>query len=268
MLGSTPRFLTYQPGETILHRLDPRTKLLCAGLVAADSLIASVPRGIVAAYVLGAIVGLAAFDLLPALWKLIRPLLFFLVLFGLLVVVTTPGHALAHFWIVVPTRDGVDLAIRLGLQVLLIAYTSSLLTLTTPPLALADGLQWMFGCLERFKIPVREIVAMVVIGLTFVPLLLAEVQKVMAAQRARGADLSMNAMLSDEASLGALLIPVLLANLRRGGELAESMEARLFDTGPRTSLRERAFGRLDALVGGVMLLGSLVVVGLSFGPLS
>lgn len=263
MVGNAPRFLTYQVGESLLHRLDPRTKLLAAALLAADVLLASVPRGMIAAYLLGSLAGFAALRFLPALWRLVRPLLVFLVLFGLLVVVTTPGHALAHIWIIVPTRDGLDLAIRLGLQVLLIAYTSSLLTLTTPPLAVADGLQWMFGWLERFKLPVREIVAMVVIGLTFVPLLVEEAQKVISAQRARGADLSMNALL-DEESMGALLIPLLLANLRRGGELAESMEARLYDTGPRTALRQRQFQRLDALVAAIMTVGTAIVIGLSF----
>lgn len=263
MVGNAPRFLTYQVGASVLHRLDPRTKLLAAAFIAADALIASVPRGMVAAYVLGVVAGLAARQFLPALWRLVRPLLVFLVLFGLLVVVTTPGHALAHIWIVVPTRDGLDLAIRLGLQVLLIACTSSLLTLTTPPLAVADGLQWMFGWLERVKFPVREIVAMVVIGLTFVPLLVEEAQKVISAQRARGADLSMNALL-DEESMGALLIPLLLANLRRGGELAESMEARLYDTGVRTALHQRQFYQLDAVVAGIMAIGTALVVWLSF----
>lgn len=266
MIGSTPRFLTFEVGDSVLHRLDPRTKLLGTSVIAADALIASVPRGIAAALVFGALVGLSSFRLLPSLWRLIRPLMVFLVLFGLLIVVTTPGHALAHVWIIAPTRDGVDLAIRLGLQVLLIAYTTSLLTLTTPPLALAGAMEWSLGFLERFKVPVREIVAMVTIGLTFVPLLLEEAQKVIAAQRARGADLSMNAIM-DEQSLGALLIPLLLANLRRGDELAESMESRLFDTGPRTSIRERQFGRSDAVAAGCLCVATVVVAFLSFGSL-
>lgn len=265
MIGRTPRFLTYQVGDTILHRLDPRTKILAAGLIAADALMASLPFGMAAALLIGAGCGMAALHLLPALWRLIRPLLVFLVLFGLLVVVTTPGHALAHLWLIVPTTDGINLAIRLDLQVLLIAYTTSLLTLTTPPLALAGALEWLFGWLRHVKVPVNEIIAMVVIGLTFVPLLLEEAQKVIAAQRARGADLRMSALM-DEQSMGALLIPLLLANLRRGEELAESMEARLFDTGPRTSLLQRSFHQLDARTGALLVGASAVVAFLSFGP--
>lgn len=267
MLNSAPRFLTYEAGDSRLHTLDPRTKLAGAALLVADVLMSSVPRGIVVAYMLGALAGLAAIELLPAMWRLIRPLLIFLLLLAVLVIVTTPGHALAHFLFIVPTTDGFALAIRLDLQVLLIAYTSSLVTLTTPPLAIASGLQWLLGWLERIRVPVRDIIAMVTIGLTFVPLLISEAQRIIAAQRARGADLTM-AALADEESLGALLIPLLLGNLRRGDELAESLEARLYDTGPRTSLEEYHFHRADAVVAGILLVGSVIVAVLSFGPLS
>jgi energy-coupling factor transport system permease protein len=263
MIGSTPRFLNYEAGDSILHRLDPRTKLLAAIVIMADALMASVPRGMLVAYALGVISGLAAPHLLPPLLRILRPLLILIVLFGVIVVVTTPGKALFHIGFIVPTRDGVDLAIRLGLQSLLIIYTTSLLSLTTPPLAVADALQWMFGWLEKVRIPVRSIIAMVAIGLTFVPLLIEETQKVIAAQRARGADLGMNTLLEED-SMGALLIPLLLANLRRGDELAESMEARLYDTGPRTSLEQRRFRRLDAMAGGILALATLGVILFSF----
>jgi len=266
MIGSRVRFLSYQAGESVLHRLDPRTKLFGVGLIVASALMASVPSGMAAAYGMGLIAGLAAFHLLPTLLRVLRPLLVLIVLFGFLIVVTTPGHALAHIWILVPTRDGVNLAIRLGLQALLIVYTTSLLSLTTAPLAVADALQWTFGFLERVRFPVRDVIAMVAIGLTFVPLLIEETQRVIAAQRARGADLGMNALL-DEQSMGALLIPLLLANLRRGADLAESMEARLYDSGPRTSLNERHFERVDAIAAAVLLLATGVVAFLSFGPL-
>jgi energy-coupling factor transport system permease protein len=264
MLGNAPRFLTYQVGHTFLHRLDPRTKLLGTGVIVADALMANLPWGMAAAFLFGGLIGLLSAELLPALFRLIRPLFLFLILFSVLVIVTTPGHAIAHIWIVVPTTDGVVLAIRLGLQVLLIAYTTSLLTLTTPPLAVADALQWTFGFLEKVRVPVRDIIAMIAIGLTFVPLLLGEAQRVFAAQRARGANLSLSTM--DEESMGALLIPLLLANLRRGEELAESMESRLYGTGPRTSLHEYHFGSVDGLVAAVLVAASGVIGFLSFGP--
>jgi energy-coupling factor transport system permease protein len=263
MIGSSPRFLNYEAGDTILHRLDPRTKLLGTIAIMADALIASVPRGMIVAYALGVAAGLAAVHLLPELLRILRPLLVLIVLFGIIIVVTTPGRALTHIGFVVPTIDGVRLAIRLGLESLLIIYTTSLLSLTTAPLAIADALQWAFGWLERFRVPIRTIIAMVAIGLTFVPLLIDETQKVIAAQRARGADLSMSTLLEED-SMGALLIPLLLANLRRGDELAESMEARLYDTGPRTSLEQRHFTGLDAIAGGVLAFGTLAVILLSF----
>lgn len=263
MIGNTPRFLSYQAGDTFLHRLDPRTKLLgVVGLVAA-ALIASVPLGMIGAYTFGILAGLSAASLLPALGKVLRPMFVLIVLFGLLLVVVTPGKALVHIWILVPTRDGVDLAIRLGLQALLIVYTTSLMSLTTPPLAVADALEWAMGWLRYFRVPVSDIIAMVAIGLTFVPLLIEETQKVFAAQRARGADLGVNALLEEEA-MGALLIPLLLANLRRGEELAESMEARLYATGPRTSLVQRRFQQVDVATLAVVAAALLAVAGISF----
>lgn len=263
MIGNTPRFLSYQAGDTLLHRLDPRTKLLgVVGLVGA-ALVASVPFGMIAAYAFGVVACLCAASLLPSLGKVLRPMFVLIVLFGLLLVVITPGKALIHIWILVPTRDGVDLAIRLGLQALLIVSMTSLMSLTTPPLAVADALEWAMGWLRHFRVPVSDIIAMVAIGLTFVPLLIEETQKVFAAQRARGADLGINALLEEEA-MGALLIPLLLANLRRGEELADSMEARLYATGPRTSLVQRHFQRVDFMTLGVVLAGFLIVAGISF----
>jgi len=262
MIGSSPRLLTYQPGSSLLHRLDARTKLLGTAAILADALVANLPWGMAVAYALAVVIGAQARHLLPALWRALRPLVILVVLFSLLIVVATPGKALAHVWILVPTREGVDLAVRLGLQALLIVYTTSLLTLTTPALAIAGALQWTLGWLERFRVPVRDIIAMVGIGLTFVPLLIEEAQKVLAAQRARGADLNMIALMDEEA-MGALLIPLLLANLRRGDDLAESMEARLFGTGPRTSFTQPHFQRIDALAAAVVAIAGAIIVGLS-----
>jgi energy-coupling factor transport system permease protein len=263
MIGNTPKFLSYQAGDTLLHRLDPRTKLLgMVGIVAA-ALIASVPFGMAAAYLFGAVAGLCATNLLPALGRVLRPMFFLIVLFGVLLVIITPGKAITHIWIVVPTYDGVALAIRLGLQALLIVYTTSLMSLTTPPLAVADALEWALGWLHHFRVPVQDIIAMVAIGLTFVPLLIEETQRVFAAQRARGADLGVNALLEEEA-MGALLIPLILANLRRGDELAESMEARLYATGPRTSLVQRRFRRDDITVLACVAVGLAAVATISF----
>jgi energy-coupling factor transport system permease protein len=262
MLANSPRLLNYRAGTTFLHGLDARTKLVGAVALVATVLIASSPTTLVLAYMLGGLAGGLAFTLLGDLWKSLRPLLLLIALFGVVIVIVTPGHALAHIWIPVPSTQGVKLAVRLALQAFLIVYTTSLLTLTTPPLAIAGAMEWALGFLQRFRVPVHDIIAMVAIGLTFVPLLIEETQKVMAAQRARGANLGMNSLL-DEQSMGALLIPLLLANLRRGSELAESMDSRLYGTGPRTALRDHRAGRADYASGAVLVGGLLAVVALS-----
>jgi len=263
VIGETPRLLTFQAGDSVLHRLDPRTKLLATFAVVAAALMASLPLGMIVAYAMGACIGLGAVHLLPQLWRVLRPLLVLIALFGVLITIVTPGHAIIHIAFIVPTTDGLLLAIRLGLQSLLIIYTTSLLSISTPPLAIADSLQWAFGWLERVRVPVRDVIAMVAIGLTFVPLLIEEAQKVIAAQRARGADLTMNALLEED-SMGALMIPLLLANLRRGEELAESMEARLYNTGRRTALHQYHFRRIDAYAAAIVLAFLVAVAVVSF----
>jgi energy-coupling factor transport system permease protein len=263
MIGSAPRFLSYRVGTTLLHRLDSRTKLLGTAVVVANALFASVPQGMIVAYALGAIAVIAAASLFDSLWRVLRPLIVLVFSFGILIVIVTPGKAFAHFWIIAPSYDGVQLAIQIGLQAFLIISTTSLLSITTPPLAVADSLEWALGWLQRFRVPIRDIIAMVGIGLTFVPLLIAETQKVIAAQRARGADIGFNALLEEEA-MGALLIPLLLANLRRGEELAESMEARLYATGPRGSLSQPHFGRLDAYAAAILAVFTAINIIVSF----
>jgi energy-coupling factor transport system permease protein len=263
MIGSDIRFLSYRVGTSFLHRLDPRTKILGVAVIVTDALIAVKPLPLAVALALCVVIGLTAYHLLPVLWTTLRALLVLIALFGVLITVVTPGHAIAHIWIFVPTTDGLHLAIRSGIQAMIIIYTTSFLSLTTPPLDVAAALGWALGFLEKVRVPVREIIAMVAIGLTFVPLLIEETQKVIAAQRARGADLGIYALL-DEQAMGALMIPLLLANLRRGDELAESMEARLFATGPRTSLRQWRFGRDDLLVALVLAAFSIAIVVLSF----
>lgn len=263
MIDSAPRFLSYQAGDSVLHRLDSRTKLLCAVVIVADALLASVPQGMLVVYLLAIVCGSGARHLLPALWRTLRPLLVLIVLFGILIAVVTPGKVLVHFWILAPTRDGLDLGIRLGLQSLVIIYSSSLLSLTTPPLSLARAMEWALGFLKAVRIPIHDIIAMVAIGLTFVPLLIEETRRVVVAQRARGADLGWNAMV-DENAMAALLIPLLLANLRRGEELAESMDARLYGSGPRTSAREEHFARLDAIAALIVAAFTVAVVVVSY----
>lgn len=263
MIDSTPRFLSYQAGTSVLHRLDPRTKLLCMVIIVADALLASVPQGMIVVYALVVVAAMAARHLLPALWRTLRPLLILIVLFGILIAVVTPGRAFIHVWIIAPSHQGLDLAIRLGLQSLAIIVSSSLLSLTTPPLSLARAMEWSVGFLRVVRVPIDDIIAMVAIGLTFVPLLIEETRKVIVAQRARGADLGMNAML-DERAMAALLIPLLLANLRRGEELAESMDARLYGSGPRTTAHEEHFGRLDVTAAVVVLAFTVVTVVVSF----
>src|SRR5947209_2427289 len=172
MIGSTPQFLSYQAGDSFLHRLDPRTKLICMVVIVADALMASVPQGMIVVYLLAATAGLTARHLLPSLWKTLRPLLVLIALFGVLIVVITPGKALAHFWILAPSREGLDLAIRLGLQSFVIIFSSSLLSLTTAPMAVAGALEWSLGFLQRIRFPIHDVIAMVAIGLTFVPLLI------------------------------------------------------------------------------------------------
>ncbi|MDR1329605.1 MAG: energy-coupling factor transporter transmembrane protein EcfT, partial [Oscillospiraceae bacterium] len=179
----------YFPGDTIAHRLDPRTKLILtvvyiAALFSAKSwtsyaLMAAVLLGMIFVSKIGA----------GTVFKSIKPILAVIVITVLLSVFFTRGeHVIARVWIFTLTREGIIQAARMGVRLIMLITGTFLLTYTTSPIALTDGLESLFGPLKKVKFPVHEMAMMMSIALRFVPTLIEETDKIMSAQASRGAD--------------------------------------------------------------------------------
>ena len=253
--------LQYKPGRALLHALDARTKLGAAAITIIAVLVAPHPIGYLALAAL-LIVATVAGRIRPALfWRGFGPLLILLLISALITALVIPGKAALRLGPLALTHPGLDLALRGSAQLLVILYTSALLTMTTAPSALGNGLLWYLRPLRRLRVPVDEIAVMVSLGLAFLPLLQQELQRILLAQRVRGADFRRGTMETRAMNALALLPPLLAGNLRRAEELAVAMEARGYVPGaPRTLLHGGRFGPADAAALALTLLCAVVAV--------
>ncbi len=248
---SSSRFaaLQYKPGDSVLHRLDACTKLLATLIAMAGVLIAPDPKGYGVLIAL-LLVATAVSRVSPArFWRAFGPLLILFVIGGALTVILLPGPAAFHVGPFHVSQTGLNLVVRASVQALVILYTSALMTITTAPSALGHGLLWYMAPLRRLRVPVDEIAVMVSLGLAFLPMLQQELQRILLAQRVRGADFRRGTMEQRLRNALALLPPLLAGNLRRAEELAVAMEARGYVPGaPRSVLNAGHFGAADVVV--------------------
>ena len=245
----------YVPGDSFLHRLDPRTKMgLVGGFVALMFLVdtwwgygagaAMVAAGVVAARV-------------PARWVLrsLRPLVLLILLSVALNALWTEGRVVVRWGPVQLTEEGLVRAGMMGLRLVLLVAGASLLTATTSPIDLTEGLERLMSPGRRLGLPAHELAMMMTIALRFVPTLVEEADRIMKAQMARGAAFDRGGPLSRARSLLPLLVPLLVGAFRRADELAVAMEARCYRGGQgRTRLRQLRFGPKDATTLGAFLL--------------
>ena len=220
----------YFPGSSPIHRLDPRAKLvalicyivalfLAEGLVTYGILLVALAAVVVSSTVS-----------LKALLRGMKPVVFILVFTAVLNVFYTPGEALVSFWIFTVTREGVIHAFFMVVRILMLISCTFLLTYTTSPLALTDGLESLMGPLKKLHIPVHELSMMMSIALRFIPTLIEETDKIMSAQRARGADFDTGNLIQKAKALIPLLVPLFISAFRRA-ELATAMECRCYHGG-------------------------------------
>lgn len=260
---SASRFtaLQYKPGTTPLHILDARTKLLAVAIAIAGALAAPHPRGYLALIVF-LLLASAAGRIGPGLfWRAFGPLLILFAVGALVTVIFIPGKVIYQLGPLHITQTGFNLVVRAGVQTLVILYTSALLTITTAPSALGNGLLWYLKPLRRLRVPVDDIAVMVSLGLAFLPLLQQELQRILLAQRVRGADFRRGSIETRVLNALALLPPLLAGNLRRAEELAVAMEARGYIPGtPRTVLNAGRLGPADAVAVAIALLCAVVAL--------
>lgn len=238
----------YFPGDTLAHRLDPRTKLLATVLYIIAIFLAKGPIAY-GVLILTLIVSVRISKVgARALFRGLKPVLFIIAFTAVLNLFYTPGTVITQLWIFHVTREGVITAIAMMLRISLLIMGTFLLTYTTSPIRLTDGLEDLLGPLKKLGVPVHELAMMMSIALRFIPTLIEETDKIMSAQRARGADFESGNLLQRAKALIPLLVPLFVSAFRRADELATAMECRCYHGGEgRTKLHVLRYETRDYL---------------------
>ena len=238
----------YFPGDTLAHRLDPRTKLLATVLYIIAIFLAKGPIAY-GVLILTLIVSVRISKVgARALFRGLKTVLFIIAFTAVLNLFYTPGTVIPQFWIFHVTREGVITAIAMMLRISLLIMGTFLLTYTTSPIRLTDGLESLLGPLKKLGVPVHELAMMMSIALRFIPTLIEETDKIMSAQRARGADFESGNLLQRAKALIPLLVPLFVSAFRRADELATAMECRCYHGGEgRTKLHVLRYETRDYL---------------------
>ncbi|BCV24309.1 energy-coupling factor transporter transmembrane protein EcfT [Gelria sp. Kuro-4] len=245
----------YIPGNSLLHRLDPRTKILGSILY----IIALFVLNDLPGYVIITAFSFALIFLSGLSWRYVlrgvRPI-FYIVLFTLVLnFFLTPGRVVWQLGPLKATAEGIRLGIFMGWRLLLLVLTTSLLTLTSSPIALTDGIEYLLNPFRGIGVPAHELAMMMTIALRFIPTLLEETDKIMKAQMARGADFETGNIVQRARGMIPLLVPLFVGAFRRADDLATAMEARCYQGGVgRTRLRELKFAARDFVALGVSVL--------------
>lgn len=262
----------YFPGNTPIHRLDPRSKIL---MVLAYIVLTFCIKNFVGYLLLTVFtLGCVLLSKVPPKFvvKGLKPILVFIVITGLFNLFLSDGEPLITFWIFTITKEGVGFAAFMVLRLVFLILGTSLLTLTTSPIALTDGLEQLLSPFKKIGLPAHELSMMMTIALRFIPTLMEETDKIIKAQSARGADFESGNLLRRAKAMIPILIPLFISAFRRADELATAMECRCYRGGEnRTRLRELKFGKVDGYgwlmfgVFGVMLILLNIWLGPSVG---
>ena len=247
------------PGDTIAHRLDPRTKLLLVVLfiVALFQAKGWVAYGILTLTV--AVCMTASHISARNIFKGLKPMIFIIALTGVLNIFYTGGTPILPGWII--TWEGIARAIQMVLRIVLLITGTFLLTYTTSPIALTDGLELLLNPLKKLRFPVHEMTIMMSMALRFIPTLIEETDKIMSAQKARGADFETGSLMDRAKALLPVLVPLFVSAFRRADELAVAMESRCYHGGEgRTRMKQLILQGRDyiALALGVLLLAGII----------
>ena len=236
----------YFPGDTVIHRLDPRTKLLWLIAYIVALFLVKSWSGYGLMFLILVSVSALSHIRAKTLLSGLKPLIFIVVFTALLNLFYGTGEPLAQFWVFKITADGIRRAASMVLRIMLLVCGSFLLTYTTSPLQLTDGLEMLLGPLKKLHVPVSELAMMMNIALRFIPTLIEETDKIMSAQKARGARFDTGKLTERARALIPLLIPLFVGAFRRADELATAMECRCYQTGgSRTRMKVFQLARRD-----------------------
>lgn len=238
----------YYPGESFIHRLDPRVKIIATFLFIFELfLITEFIQYIWIILFLGMVIGGSRVPL-KFMFKGLKPLMVIIILTFSINIFLTKGEVLYALGPLKITREGVHQALFMGSRLIFLIIGSSVLTLTTKPIKLTDGIEKLLNPFKKIGVPAHELAMMMSIALRFIPTLLEETDKIMKAQMARGADFESGNLLRRAKSLIPLLVPLFISAFRRADELAMAMEARCYRGGEnRTRMHELSFSMKDGI---------------------
>ena len=257
----------YFPGTSLIHRLDPRTKLIMLVVYIVALFMATGWVSYVLLFIcLAAVVRLSAIPV-KSIVKGMKPLVMILVFTGILnLFFTQEGTVLVEFWIIKIYSGGLSRAAMMVVRILMLISCTFLLTYTTSPIALTDGLEALMNPLKKIGVPVHELSMMMCIALRFIPTLIEETDKIMCAQKARGADFENGTLMDRAKALIPILVPLFISAFRRADELATAMECRCYQGGEgRTKMKLLRYHREDMiafgfgafLIAAVMILANM-----------
>ena len=252
----------YFPGNSFVHRLDPRTKLLMLVVYIVALFVSTNWFAFAVIFVfLAATIAISTIPL-KSIVKGMKPLVFILVFTGVLNIFFTTGERVAiSFWRVTVYWEGIERAFFMVARILMLITGTFLLTYTTSPIALTDGLESLLSPLKVLRMPVHELSMMMCIALRFIPTLIEETDKIMSAQKARGADFESGNLMQRVKALVPILVSLFISAFRRADELATAMECRCYHGGEgRTKMKMLRYklGDFKAFGVGVLLLAAAI----------
>ncbi len=255
----------YYPVDSVLHRLDPRTKLFGVLIYIVTLFMADNPLN----YIMAAIFLAVAVRLsnVPVKFMLrgLRAILFLLLISVSFNLFLTPGTPIFKIGFIQMTWEGLNIAVFMAVRLIFLVIGSSVLTLTTTPNELTDGLEKSLGFLNKIRVPVHEIAMMMSIALRFIPILTEETDKIMKAQMARGADFESGNIIQRARSMVPLLVPLFISAFRRATDLAMAMEARCYRGGDgRTKMKPLHYATADRITYFIYVLYFVLMLAVRF----
>lgn len=255
----------YYPAKSFIHRLDPRVKIVCTLLF----LISLFVQNSILGYALATVflimiikVSRVPFKFIVKGLKAVVLLLLFTIVMNLFL--TEGGAVLVHFWIFRITENGLRTSVFMAVRLTYLILGSSLMTFTTTPNSLTDGLERLLHPLNKLNVPVHEVAMMMSIALRFIPILLEETDKIMKAQIARGADLDSGNIIQKTKAMVPILVPLFVSAFRRANDLAMAMEARCYHGGEgRTKMKPLIYKSRDyvAYIITIIYVAAVFVIG-------
>lgn len=250
----------YVPSDSFVHKLDPRIKIILSIIYIFDLFLINQYFGYIFVIIFIAAAIIVSKIQLGYIYKGLKPIFILLIITALMNILMTPGQNLVYkYGIINIYKEGLNIAGFMVLRLVFLIVGTSLLTLTTSPIELTDGLEKLMSPLKKVGISSHELAMMMTIALRFIPTLIDETDKIMKAQMARGADFESGNLLKRAKNLIPVLVPLFISSFRRADELAMAMEARCYRGGEgRTRMKILQFNFRDGIA--VIVTGVLVVV--------